>query len=182
MKLIVTHHAVERFLKRIDGSLPGPEAARALLEEAAENATPTKQRTPLGHPIWRSPIRGCLFVVKHDHAQRIHVLVTVLREDELNEAVIPRCESVEDVAYRIDSDPSRVTPHQGPDAAQSRVSAEQRVRTKHYEALLEAMRATVPYLFTRAASGDAEARAALERIEAIDCTALVRALSDAWRD
>lgn len=182
MRVVVTIHAVERYMKRIDGSLPGPEAARAILEEAAEQATPTKQRTPLGHPIWRSPIRGCLFVVKHDHAQRIHVLVTVLREDEVNAAIIPRCESVEDVAYRIDPDPSRVVPHQAIEAVQPRVPAELRVRTKHHEALLEAMRATVPYLFTRAASGDAEARAALERIEAIDCPALVRSLSDAWRD
>ena len=182
MKLIVTHHAVERFLKRIDGSLPGPEAARTVLEEAAEAATPTKQRTPLGHPIWRSPIKGCLLVVKHDHAARVHVLVTVLREDELNEAVIPRCESVEDVAYRIDPDPWRTTPHQTLDVAQARGAAELRRQVKQDEALLEALRAQGPHLFTQATSGDGTARAALERIEAIDCAVLTRALSDAWRD
>lgn len=105
MKVIVTAHAVERFMQRVDGAPQSFEEARSLLLRAAENATPLKEKTPLGTPMWRVSNPPCVLLVKPDRETRGHVVVTVI--DERPFAPFPGLESIEAVAEAIDDDPRR---------------------------------------------------------------------------
>lgn len=87
MRLQITNHAVERYVKRIAPTL-SLAAARALLEAAA--SAPTKVKTHTGESYWELP--DCRAVVKFCRRLRAPVCVTIVplhgemfEDDELAE-------------------------------------------------------------------------------------------------
>jgi len=108
MKVIITAHAVERFMQRISGAPQSFDEARLLLRIAAETATPLKEKTPLGTPMWRIDAPPCVLLVKPDREIRSHLCVPVIDERPL--LPFPGLESIEAVADAIDAEPRRVKP------------------------------------------------------------------------
>lgn len=77
----ITDHAAQRYVDRIDRTMP-IEQARKLLEELAPTAAPLKKKTLMGQDQWKleHPV-PCVLVVKWDNdfnLGRVAVVVTVM--------------------------------------------------------------------------------------------------------
>jgi hypothetical protein len=77
--LIITRHAVDRFVERHAPHLTAEQALRFLLQEAPR-AAHLKAKTMLGHHQWQLEDPDCVLVMKEDNRRMI--CVTVLPEPE----------------------------------------------------------------------------------------------------
>lgn len=77
-----THHAIDRYIKRIEPGLSYNEG-KLKLEQLAHQVTPIKTKTAKGQHQWLCNNPPCAFVTKHVH--RAYLVVTILGPDEMSE-------------------------------------------------------------------------------------------------
>ena len=63
MKILITNHAVERYLDRIDRKISFEEA-RYTVKKLIQNSEKTNEVNNKGHHVWRA--EGIMFIVKED--------------------------------------------------------------------------------------------------------------------
>ncbi len=113
MTLILTPHAVDRFIGRCAPGL-GSEEARALIQAALPAAAPLKEKTPQGHRQWRltaGEYAGIL-VTRPAREPHHHVVVTVLpdaTEEDFGQELLLCREMLEDAEDRLRA--ARLTLH-----------------------------------------------------------------------
>lgn len=105
MSIIVTTHAVERFMQRIPGAASTFDEARAQLRRMAEQATPLRERTIIGTAQWRCDDPPCVLLVKHDPRDRAQVVVTAMKDRR--PAEYP---TMVELAKRVNPDPKLAPP------------------------------------------------------------------------
>lgn len=91
MRVLVSSHAVERFIERHQPELSYPQAKRTLAE-LAWRAERSREVTPDGRPIWYAD--GVPLVFKEIDARRERIVLTVLpaRQPHVLEDVEPLLE------------------------------------------------------------------------------------------
>jgi hypothetical protein len=77
MRIVITQHAIDRYIRRIDPAA-APADARAILETLARGAARLKEKTANGQSMWRSG--DLVLVTKPDRGE--NVCVTVLHASQ----------------------------------------------------------------------------------------------------
>lgn len=141
-RFVITHHAAERYVERIEPSLSFSEAKGAL-ERRCPDAARLKGRTLLGHEQWKlGKPHPCVLVVKRDSGATRPIVVTVLDvpaeglDGEWIQEVIRA--SIDDRKARMTPAQQKTLPQTGQALLQSvAAQAADRVRTLLDERLVE---------------------------------------------
>lgn len=99
-EVVITKHAVDRYLERVAPDVP-PGAARAVLRRNFLAATPLREKTNSGESIRVSEALGAAYIVKNEKDQT--TVVTMLSLAELAERQSRREREVEDARRDIEA-------------------------------------------------------------------------------
>lgn len=107
-KIVISKHAVERFISRLS---PGMShgAAQALLEDRARIAEHTNLRTERGQPLWKI-VQPAAYLVVVPSSSRVFTIATVLTPQQINGNEISETEAGD--FTQSDPTPENVKPGQ----------------------------------------------------------------------
>lgn len=107
-KIVISKHAVERFISRLSPGL-SQGAALALLEDRARIAEHTNLRTERGQPLWKI-VQPAAYLVVVPSSSRVFTIATVLTPQQINGSEV--CESEAGDFTQTDPTPENVKPGQ----------------------------------------------------------------------
>jgi len=83
-RIVLTDHAIERYMKRYKPSMTKDEA-KGLLESRLDGAAPLKRKTLNGEAMWRITAPDVVLVTKRDGSEDVCVTILGLDAVELRE-------------------------------------------------------------------------------------------------